>query len=124
MENTTIRFGISLIVIGAASYFGTGMQSITALIPSFFGIALTGLGYLATSKESLKKHAMHGAAMVGLLGLIGSARGIPGAITLLGGGDVARPQAVIVQALMAIIMLVFLVLCVRSFMEARRERSA
>ncbi|MEL6820276.1 MAG: hypothetical protein AAFP70_00845 [Calditrichota bacterium] len=124
MDKTTIRFGISLIVIGAAAYFGTGMQSITALIPSFFGIALAGLGYLASSKENLYKHAMHGAAVVGLLGFLGSVGGVPKVFTLLGGGDVARPQAVIVQAIMAVVMLVFLVLCVQSFMQARRERNA
>ena len=41
---------------------------------------------------------------------------------LLSGGEVARPTAVIAQSVMAILMLLFVGLCVRSFINARVRR--
>ena len=38
MAQTTIGFGIGMILLGVVSYFATGQQSVTALIPAFFGI--------------------------------------------------------------------------------------
>ena len=65
---------------------------------------------------------MHAAAVLGVLGVGG---GAPGAIKLLkslGGAELARPAAAIEQALMAGLSLVFVVLCVRSFVMVRRAR--
>src|SRR5438034_230558 len=64
-------FGILLIVLGLGGFFGTGAEHGTALIPAYFGTALLILGLLAL-KDSLRKHAMHVAAMVGLLGVVGA----------------------------------------------------
>jgi hypothetical protein len=73
--------------------------------------------------EAMRKHAMHGAVLVGLLGFLGSARGLLQLPVLMSGGEVARPAAVIAQSVMAILMLLFVVLCVRSFINARVRRS-
>jgi hypothetical protein len=43
-----------------------------------------------------------------------------GLIDLLSGADVQRPAAVVSQSLMAMLMAVFIGLCVRSFIAARR----
>jgi hypothetical protein len=62
---------------------------------------------------------MHVAAVVGLLGLIGAVfRPIK---TIAGGESLTFGAPVITQLAMAAICLVFLVLCVRSFMAARRS---
>lgn len=66
---------------------------------------------------------MHVAAIVGVLGFLGSARGLGNLIPLLAGQEVARPGAVIAQSIMAILMLIFTFLCVRSFINARRNRT-
>jgi len=122
MAGVTITFGGLLIALGFGGWFATGQESPTALIPAAFGVLLAILGFVAR-KESLRKHAMHGAAAVGLLGLLGSARGLMGLPALLG-GTAERPAAVISQTLMAMLCAVFVWLCVRSFIAVRRAREA
>ncbi len=119
MANTAMLFGGLLIALGIAGYVGTGMASPTALIPSVFGVLLTIAGWIARD-ESRRKHAMHGAAMAGLLGFLGSASGLVELPALLG-GEAARPAAVISRSAMAVLCLIFVVLCVRSFIDARRS---
>jgi hypothetical protein len=65
---------------------------------------------------------MHVAVTVGLLGFLGA-----GAMAIIEtvkahGGPLAHPVAVESQAAMAVICLVFVGLCVRSFIAARRDR--
>ncbi len=72
--------------------------------------------------EAMRKHAMHGAVLVGLLGFLGSARGLLQLPALMSGGEVARPAAVIAQSVMALLMALFVGLCVRSFISARAAR--
>jgi hypothetical protein len=115
----TIGFGVLLIALGLAGYFATGMVSWTALIPAFFGLPLAGLGALALN-QYLRKHAMHLAAMIGLLGFIGGAFSL--VRPLLKGSDI-KPVAASMQALMALACAVFVGLCVKSFIDARRARA-
>ena len=122
MANVAVGFGAVLIVLGIAGYFGSGMVSLTALIPAAFGLVLLILGVIARDPEK-RKHAMHVAAMIGVLGFLGSARGLGNLIPLVSGQEVARPGAVIAQSIMAILMLIFTWLCVRSFINARRNRT-
>jgi ABC-type Na+ efflux pump permease subunit len=122
MANIAISFGLVLVVLGIVGYFGSGMVSLTALIPAAFGLVLLVLGAVARDPEK-RKHAMHVAAMIGVLGFLGSARGLGKLIPLLSGQPVERPGAVIAQSVMAILMLIFTWLCVRSFINARRSRT-
>ncbi len=122
MANTTIVVGVLLILLGLGGYFGTGTTSPTALIPAAFGIVLAICGAIARNPEK-RKMAMHIAVVFGLLGFLGSVRGLTKLGTLISGGEVARPAAVIAQSIMAVITLLFTVLCVRSFIAARRARA-
>ena len=122
MANTTVAFGVILLVLGIAGYFGTGMVSLTALIPAVFGLLLLILGVIARDPNK-RKHAMHFAAMVGPIGFAGSVGGLVKAFALLSGQQVERQNAVIAQAVMAILMIVFVAMCIRSFIEARRNRT-
>lgn len=121
MTKTTIGVGILLIVIGVGAYFGSGAKSITALIPAFFGLPISLLG-IAALREKWQKHAMYGAVALALLGFFGSVSGLPKLFTLIAGGEVARPTAVVVQSIMAISCAVLVALGIRSFIEARRQR--
>lgn len=121
MAAITIWFGIILILLGLVGYVGSGGASVTALIPAGFGVVLTALGF-AARYEWARKHAMHAAAALGLLGFLGSVPGLLQLPTLLAGGDVARPMAVISQSIMAVLMALFVGLCVKSFIDARRAR--
>lgn len=132
MGPIAILFGIVLILLGVVGYFASGGASITALIPAFFGLPLVVLGFLA-AKEHLRKHVMHVAVLVGLVGFIGAAiMALPKVPELITTGKVMRVKgevqsdatlAVIMTLLMGVVCAVFVVLCVRSFIEARRSRA-
>ena len=118
MARTTIVFGVLMIALGLAGYVGTGRASVTALIPAAFGILLAVLGALSFD-ERRRKQTMHAAAAIGVIGFLGTAGALVG---VLAGGEVS--SAVIARALMAILMAVFVGLCVRSFIAARKARAA
>ncbi|MCA1584532.1 MAG: hypothetical protein LC791_07075 [Acidobacteria bacterium] len=117
MPATTRLIGILLIVLGIVSYVVTGRTSITALIPAFFGAALVMLALVARN-ESARKHAMHAAVAVGLIGLLATLSRL---VPALGVGNLGRP-AVLSQLAMAILLGVYVVKGVMSFIEARRGR--
>jgi hypothetical protein len=123
MANVTIGFGLALAALGLGGYLATGQTSLTALIPLAFGLLLLVCGVLAR-REPLRKHAMHAAAVLGLLGFLGPLRVFPQMLALLGGGAVPHRAAVLDQLLMLIVCGVFLALCIRSFVAARRARAA
>jgi uncharacterized membrane protein HdeD (DUF308 family) len=122
MAKVTIGFGIVLVLVGVISYLMTQGTSLTALIPSAFGILLIILGAMALN-EKFRKHAMHGAAVVGLVGFLGSASGLATLFSMMSGTTVEQPAAAIVRSVMALVCASFVALTVRSFIEARRARA-
>ncbi len=122
MATTTIGFGIVLIVLGVGGYFGSGMVSPTALIPAAFGLLLVVFGAMAKDDKK-RKMAMHIAVTVGLLGFLGTVGGLIDLGTMLSGGQVARPMAVVSKSIMAVLMAIFVGMCVKSFIDARRSRA-
>ncbi|DAC36162.1 MAG TPA: hypothetical protein HA286_04195, partial [Candidatus Poseidoniaceae archaeon] len=58
--------GGALILEGIGFYFGTGMESFTAFIPSFFGLPLLILGVAAGRIPEKRKLIMHIAVVIGL----------------------------------------------------------
>jgi hypothetical protein len=118
MGPITIVFGVVLIALGAVGYAATNMASWTALIPAFFGLGLAVCGGLAL-KDHLRKHAMHLAAMIGLIGCVG---GLVMVILTLTKGEIERPVAFGMQIGMAVVCAVFVGLCVKSFIDARVRR--
>jgi fluoride ion exporter CrcB/FEX len=123
VATTTIGFGVVLVVLGVGGYFGTDRVSVTALIPAAFGLLLILFGALARD-DKRRKMAMHIAVTVGLLGFLGTVSGLLDLPTLLSGGTVARPGAVISKSIMAALMAVYVALCIKSFIDARRRRAA
>ena len=109
-----------LIGLGLWGYFGAEVEhrSGTAWIPAGFGVALLLLGALAL-KENLRKHAMHAAAAVGLIGVVGAA--VMVVRKLAGGGEFTRGTSA--QLAMAVLCAAFVGLCVNSFIQARRARA-
>src|SRR5688500_15726888 len=95
-------------------------RSVTALIPAFIGLPLLALGLIAEAKPASRKHTMHAAAALGTLGFLGTIGGLVKAIQWMGGTVPGRPAAVRVQAIMAVMCAIFVALCVRSFIAARR----
>jgi uncharacterized membrane protein len=79
------------------------------------------LGWLALN-EKYRKHSMHGAAVLMLLGFFGTVGGLIKFFKMIGGEQLERPAAVTVQAIMGVMCLVFIVFAVKSFIDARRTR--
>ncbi len=123
MPRITLLFGLGFIVLGIVGYVGSDTSSVTALIPAFFGVVFAILGFLGESPER-RALTMHIAAGVAVLGLLGSAMGLADLPALLSGDDLERPWAVGTQSVMAIGLVVYLILAIRSFMAARRTRTA
>ena len=118
MPGTTRLFGLILIVLGVASYVLTNRTSVTALIPAFFGAVLLVCAMIARANEGARKHAMHAAVAVGLVGALAAlARGLPAAL----GGDASRP-ADMSQLAMGVLLLIYVALGVQSFIAARKAR--
>jgi uncharacterized membrane protein len=122
MAKISIAFGIILVILGLISYFGISSESITALIPTFLGIPVFILGFIALNEKYLK-HAMHGAAALMLLGFGGTVGGLIKFFRILGREVFERPSAITIQAIMSVLCLVFLTFAIKSFIDARRKRS-
>lgn len=146
MAKTTIIFALLLILLGLVGYFGTSAQtpadtaqeqadsntpknatpkhSITALIPAFIGVILLLCGLVAMN-ESFRKHAMHLAVLIGLLGfLAGAGRGAMGLSKMVSGDPNLNYRSMTFVWLMALLCGLFVILCVNSFIQARKRRSA
>mgnify|MGYP001277182608 CR=1 FL=1 len=119
MATVTMAVGAILTLLGIGGYVLTQMASLTALIPAAFGLVFLALGAWGR-QESARKHAMHGAMALAILGILGSARGVMQLPSYLSGGEVARPAAMISQSVMAVTLLLFLAMGIRSFIAARR----
>ena len=106
-------------VIGLLSYVLTGRTSYTALIPAVFGVVFVLLAYVAQN-EAARRHAMHIAVAVGLLGVLGTlGRALPAVLD----GQLTRP-AVIAQIVTGLVLAYYVYLGVQSFKAARRARKA
>jgi hypothetical protein len=118
MPHITLTFALLLILLGLGAYFGTGGQSITAMIPAFFGLPLLLCG-IAALQTLYRKHAMHlasGIALLGLLGALGRPLG-----RLFSGEPLQFNAALTTQLVMGLLCAVLLALYTKSFIDARRR---
>lgn len=124
MAKVTILFGVLLIILGVVGFVGTGSIHHTALIPTWFGLALSVGGILAISpSETWRKIFMHINVTVGLLGLIGAiASALHGYGHARSLGMDPDYKALTAQIVMAVLLAIYVNLCVRSFIKARSSR--
>ncbi|MEO0454691.1 MAG: hypothetical protein AAFY98_11225 [Verrucomicrobiota bacterium] len=120
MPLISIGFGILLNFLGLVLYVMTGMVSLTALIPCVPGI-LIGICGLIGQNEARLKHAMHAAAVVGLLGVLAPLGRIGMSLSK---GDFAFKPSTIGMLMMMVFCGSFLGFCVKSFIDARKARQA
>ena len=112
-----------LVVLGGG-LFGLSepeKRSFTAFIPSAFGIALVVCGAVARN-EKARKHAMHFAALVGLIGF---AFPLGRVIMKVVRADPEKPFSALAdggQLAMSALCGIFLALCVKSFIDVRKAR--
>jgi hypothetical protein len=126
MAIQSLFFGALLTALAAFGYYGAaeGSRSLTALIPLAVGVPLLICGLVAFN-ERYRMHAMHVAACFGLLGMLAAGgRGIPGLIKLMSAESAVNPRAVTMVLIMFALCTAFLILCVKSFIDARRRQRA
>lgn len=121
MTKLTYIIGGILTAAGIIAYFATGAVSITALIPSLVGVLLLICALLA-SKPAWHRHSIHAALVVALLGAVGSLMNVAEVGELIA-GEAANPAAIVVSLIMFVLLVFFLVMGVRSFAVARRNRN-
>jgi hypothetical protein len=124
MAKVTVVFAVLLIALGLTGFIYTGSVHPTALIPMWFGLAMAVFGFLAMSpSESRRKLFMHVNVTIGLLGFLGAAGS---AFHEYGSarsqGISPNPVALGSQLTMAVLLLIYVNLCIRSFISARRAR--
>lgn len=124
MAKVSIFFGALLFILGFVAYVGTGSVHPTALIPIYFGLPLVVFGYLAKSPlESHRKLYMHINVTIGVLGFFGSlGKAIQGYGHARSLGIDPDMKAIGAQLIMAVLLLIYVNLCVRSFIAARRAQ--
>jgi len=125
MSRAAILFGLLLIILGLVGYFspetlgklGPKGNSPTALIPAGVGAVLLVCGLVVEFAPATRKHVMHLASVVGLLGAVGG-------FMPLRSNDFDFSMAGAVSGLLMVILCgLFLILCIRSFVLIRIARS-
>uniref|UniRef100_E6PZA0 MotA/TolQ/ExbB proton channel domain-containing protein n=1 Tax=mine drainage metagenome TaxID=410659 RepID=E6PZA0_9ZZZZ len=122
MAKLTLVFAALFIALGLVGFLGTGSQHPTALIPAALGLLLAIFGGLSFSPDpGRRKLFMHINVTLGLLGFLGTVMGLVQWFGMLAGRAVNNPPAAEAKAAMALLSLLYVVLCVRSFITARRS---
>ncbi len=121
MPRLTTIAGALLVLTGVVAYIVTGASSVTALIPAFVGGLLLICAALA-GREALRRHAIHAALVVALLGALGSLMTVA-KIGPRPAGTAERPAAIVVSIILFVVCAVYVALGVRSFVAARRART-
>ena len=115
-----IATGVILIALALTGYLGSGMESWTALIPTFAGVPIP-VGSLIARDPAKQKHGMHLAALFGLLGFLAPLGRI---IPTVAKGEFVLNLATGCMIAMTVASAIFVFFCVQSFKEARRNRES
>lgn len=141
MPTMAVIFGITLVATGLFAYqnpllFGTGKlvtnngqvvvqgdtvfreppaaHAPTSLAPAAVGLVLLAAGIISIVSPGASKHAMHAAAAASLLGAIG------GFVPVMMRHNDVEEAAVMVGWIMSVTSLLFLALCINSFIVVRK----
>jgi uncharacterized membrane protein len=123
LAKLTLVLALLLVALGLIGYIGTGSVHSTALIPAWIGLALGVGGFLAISpSERRRKLFMHINVTIALVGFIGSAaEAIRGYVHAKSAGMEPDQIALASKITLAGLLLFYVILCVRSFISARRS---
>ena len=123
MANISIVFGALLVALGVGGFVASGQMhghyAPTALIPAYLGVLIAVMGGVAQNPK-LRMHAMHIAVLFGLLGFLMATWRLIKALSSGEGTSLGR----FTLGGMAVLTLIYVILCVRSFINARRNRIA
>ena len=115
MHRWTILFGLLLVAIGLGAYYFADAKQPMVLIPAVLGIAMFVCGVVA-AQGAMRMLAIYVAALIGVIGFVGPL------VALF--EDTANTAAVLAKGLTSALCLMFVLMCVNSFLEVRRARKA
>ncbi len=124
MARLALVFGSVLVVLGIGAFLlaGASNKVMTALIPAAVGIIMVLLAAITRKNHAASRAAMHAAALLNLLGAAaGLFMGMPNILGYFRGDESLWLKA-LTQGGMGLICLAFLILCLRSFVQARALR--
>jgi len=124
MPALSIIFGFLLVALGGGFFVGTGATHYTALIPTYLGLVIFLCGAAGITVPKLRMHVMHVAALLGLIGALGGLGMALKAFPNLMAGTLTEVEQIAMSEkfAMGVISVVFVALCVKSFIDARRAR--
>lgn len=122
MAKISIIVGVLMTLIGFGGVWVAtmdGKSPKTALIPVVIGVLVALFGVVSGIKEGARKHLMHVSMLLALIGL----GGIVG--RWISAGTFTNPEfsvtnALIVQLSFAVVSAVYIILGIKSFIDARR----
>ena len=121
MAKLTIGFGVLLVLVGTGFWLATGKIDMAPLHPAGLGLLLAICGVLANTENAKQRMIwMHVAVTLGLFGFL--ITGTRVVLNLVKGTIAANPLGFDERAVVALVCLIYVVLCVRSFIAARRTR--
>ena len=125
MTRITFLYAGLFILIGIGFYVGSGMASMTALIPPVaIGLIYLLVGWAGTVKR-LHMHVMHLAVLFGLILFIAFLSNYGPAMDYLGGDKtIERPLAYLEKSVLSLVGLSYVVLGLISFISARVMRKS
>ena len=119
METISIIYSIFLIAWGLLVSFFTRSSSFTSLIPSFLGMSILVFSILSILIISKKKLFMHIVVSIGLLIFLG---GLDIFRSIISGNLLNLFWADLSKIMMIISSILFIYLCIQSFIFARKNR--
>ena len=111
MPKVTLAFAVALILLGTVAFYVSSSR--TALLPAATGLALLACGGLAVVFDGARKHLMHVAAVVALLGALA-----PAAALAIRAAKMS-PLALSVNVGMLLLCATLLALQIRAFKRVR-----
>jgi len=115
IPNFAMVCGGVLILSGIISYLISDTGSLTALIPSFFGIPLLIMGFLSNRNEANKHHYMHAAMVFALVSVLGGMR-------IFSIWSDASDLTLLSHVILIIVGTIFMVAGILSFRHTRKSR--
>ena len=117
IPNFAMVCGGILMLSGIISYLISDSGSLTALIPSFFGIPLLIMGFLSNRNEANKHHYMHAAMVFALVSVLGGMR-------IFSIWSDASDLTLLSHVILIIVGTIFMVAGILSFRHTRKSREA
>lgn len=120
IKRNTLFYAGALALLGVVGYLATGLQSVTALIPTFFGIVVITVMFVMVKSSSGHK-VIWTLIVMAVIGILATVGGVPKTFGYITGEEIARPAAAVSQAAMAVISAIYAVVMAT---VVRKKRAA